>query len=661
MFTDIKDYTALMQLDEKIAMEARSKHRKIFNTVTQKYHGTILQYYGDGTLSIFDSATDAVQCAIDIQKELQKPPLIPVRIGIHSGEVIFSEEEVVGDGVNIASRIEAIAKAGSIIISEKVYDEIKNQRSILARSIGIYEFKNVFKPIEVFAIVDKLDEVKARYRKPQQAKNNVRKIILAIFGIALLIAILGRNWIFNSAALQEDNFVNSIAILPFDNMSGDPDQEYFSDGISEEILNILAQMEELKVAGRTSSFSFKGTQADIQTIGEKLNVNLILEGSVRRSGDRIRITVQLIKSSDGYHLWSETYDTEWTDLFAIQDDIASRIAEKLNITLSLGSQEKGPAAPTINMEAHELLLKGNYFLVQRVDGVEKALQYYTEAIRIDPLYAEAYMQLSLTYYWLTALDFIPPKEGFPKCREMAEKALSLDEKLIPPHGILAWVQLHYDWNWKLAMEKFEEVQKNQPDVPHFFLSWYAAMIDTDFDHAISITEQIVQADPLNLWALTNLAHIKILARDYNGARKVLNTILELKPTFSEGYRYLGLTYFYENQYDKAIEYLQRAADFSHGKGSSLFYLVCANAAAGKRQAAEEIYQVYLNTASRITPWKKGIIASYFGNNEQAFSLLDQSYNERDYWLITLKADPVWDIIRSDARFQQLLQKMEFPN
>ena len=398
MFTDIQGYTAMMQQDEEQAIKIRERHRDIFDSTTQKYQGKVLQYYGDGTLSIFNSAIDAVKCGIEMQLAYQLVPKIPVRVGIHTGDIIFSEEEIIGDGVNVASRIESLAVAGSVFISDKVYDEIKNQKSIQTQTIGTFELKNVERPVNVFVIsneglvVPKTRETKqmtgtfwaevkrrglirsgvaylvvvlllilllreanswltlpdwsmqilisvlavgfplAMYlawnyeRSPEGFVNTTsmqswqnpysagqRKPLTGTFiiaGLALVIVIMylyprflsvDRNQEPINSTLEPAVMNKSIAVLPLVNMSNDPDQEYFSDGLTEDILTQLSKIGELRVVSRTSIMRYKNTTKSIPEIGVELGVAHILEGSVRKYGDKVRISVQLIEAATDNH------------------------------------------------------------------------------------------------------------------------------------------------------------------------------------------------------------------------------------------------------------------------------------------------------------------------------------------------------------------------
>jgi TolB-like protein/class 3 adenylate cyclase len=280
MFTDMTGYTAMMQEDEQRAKILRDRQRQVLESLIPAHHGKIIQYFGDGTLSIFGSAIDAVRSAIAIQKELQQEPKVLLRIGLHSGDISHDKDGVYGDSVNLASRIEALGVPGAVFISDKVFDEVKNQNEIKTALLGKFNLKNVKRQVEVYAIAN------GGLVVPSAAQISVK------------------------AGSEK-----SIAVLPFVNMSADPENEYFSDGISEEILNALAKVEGLQVTARTSSFSFKGKNEDVRQIGNKLGVTAILEGSVRKAGKKLRITAQLINTADGYHIWSENL-TAISNIFA---------------------------------------------------------------------------------------------------------------------------------------------------------------------------------------------------------------------------------------------------------------------------------------------------------------------------------------------------------
>jgi TolB-like protein len=281
MFADMVGYTAVMQNDEQEARAHRKRNREALERRVAERGGNILQYYGDGALSVFQSAIQAVEAAIAIQDDLRKAPPVPIRIGIHTGDIIHDEDGVFGDGVNLAARVQALACPGGVLISEKVYDDVKNQRDIKTRPLGPFALKNVTRPMEIWAVANPglaVPDPRSLGPRPSQGRT-------------------------------------SVAVLPFLNMSSDTENEFFSDGVTEELINALTRINGLHVTARTSSFAFKGMNKDVREIAGELGVTTVLEGSVRRSGDRVRITAQLIDAEDGYHLFSRSYDREILDLF----------------------------------------------------------------------------------------------------------------------------------------------------------------------------------------------------------------------------------------------------------------------------------------------------------------------------------------------------------
>ena len=336
MFTDIVGYTALMGDNEQEAFELLRKNRELQKPIVEKFGGKWIKEIGDAVLASFYTVTDAVFCATEIQQACNKIPKLKLRIGIHQGEVVFENEDVFGDGVNIASRIQAIAKPGGIYISESVHNNISNKQGIETRFIKLESLKNVKVPVKIYEVITEIE-----------SSNSIMKEQL------------------------KKSLAKSIAVLPFVNMSNDTDQEYFSDGMAEEILNSLAHVKDLKVAGRTSSYQFKGKNIDLREVGDKLGVSTVLEGSVRKQGNHLRITVQLINVEDGFQIWSERYDRDLDDVFVIQDEIAMTITKKLKITLLDTERAFIKKTPTFLKEAYDNYLRGRFFWRKRGSGLKK--------------------------------------------------------------------------------------------------------------------------------------------------------------------------------------------------------------------------------------------------------------------------------------------------
>ncbi|TAL42939.1 MAG: adenylate/guanylate cyclase domain-containing protein, partial [Chitinophagaceae bacterium] len=376
MFTDIVGYTALMGDDEQKAFELLDKNRVLQKSLIEQFSGKWIKELGDGVLATFSTVTDAINCACSIIKGCESINGLKLRIGIHQAEVVFENNDVFGDGVNIASRLQAIAPIGGIYISETVRSNVANRKEIDTRFIKEEPLKHVKEPVRIYEIV--IDGVEtSKLRSPD------KKPVKIIPG-------------------------KSIAVLPFVNMSNDPEQEYFSDGMAEEILNSLSHLKDLKVAGRTSSFQFKGKNIDLHEVGEKLGVGTVLEGSVRKQGNKLRITAQLINVEDGYHMWSEKYDRNMDDIFAIQDEIALAITENLKVILLEKEKAVITKIHTQNTEAYEFYLRGRFYLNKRF--LFQSLEQFNRAIELDPYFVKAHAGLADAYVILGFYNYLPAKE-----------------------------------------------------------------------------------------------------------------------------------------------------------------------------------------------------------------------------------------------------------
>ena len=673
MFTDIQGYTALMQQNEEKAIQVRDKHRRIFNSTTEKHKGRILQYYGDGTLSIFNSAIDAVECGIEMQLDFQKDTAVPVRIGIHTGDIFFSEEEIVGDGVNIASRIESLAVPGSVFISEKVFDEVKNQESIKTTMLKTFKLKNVQKPIKVYAIanegliVPNPEDIKGKTEtdlsslpeKQNQTKSRIRRrislgiTITAFIAMAMFVYLKFGVNSSPSTILQE----KSIAVLAFENMSGDPEQEYFSDGISEEILNDLTIIEGLKVAGRTSAFSFKGKNEDIRTIGEKLDVTMVLEGSVRKAGNRLRITAQLINVEDGFHLWSETYDREMEDIFAIQDEIAAKIVEKLKLQIKESNEGVGR---TQNIEAYDLLLKGIYFLNKDYEGTTKAMEYFQRAVALDSAYAEAYAWIGDAYTNYAAYGFMSSAEAYSKARTAAQKAISLNEQDPRAHKILAYVHLNFDWDWEAALSEYKKAIQYGLEDPDHFITFYDILVNKNYEHAIRVAEQKLKIDPLQIENHWHLGFCNYFAGKFEKALKSFNNALELDENYSEGHRWKALTLAEMDRFEEAIQSIEKALVITQGHGPANFDLPKVKALMGNKEEVLQTIMDWETSEENVDPTEPAILYAILGMRDEAMVWLEKGYRQRSLFMTSLKAHWVWDQYRDDPRFIEIYDRMNFP-
>lgn len=556
LFADMTGYTALMQENETLARSKRKRFKDVLESMIQEYDGKILQYYGDGSLSIFNSAINSINCAISIQQQLQAEPKVELRIGIHTGDVVIEEESIFGDGVNLASRIESMAVPGGIFISEKVYDEIKNHENIKTREMGFFELKNVKQPVHLFAIanegivVPSRDELKGKTKQP----------------------------------------TNRLAVLPFVNMSADPENEYFSDGITEELLNALTKVDGLQVTSRTSAFAFKGTKDDIREIAIKLNVDKILEGSVRKAGNRVRITTQLINAADGYHIWSENYDRDLTDIFVVQDEISSIIANRLRENLSISKQaEHLVKAPTKNVEAYTLYLKGMHFYNKLTPpDYYKAIDFFEEAIRLEPNYAQAYAMIAGSYAYLGVTGQAIAEKAFDIVKRYSDKALELDDSIAESHVAKATLHLMHDGNWQEGYDSLQTAIRLNPTATgaHQMLAMYHVFTG-NIPEAVKTMEEVSQLDPLSPQVNHFLSEMYLFADRYDDAARVADKLLEINPQMRIAIETKGWCAGMKGDWQKALEYFMEVHRLTNHPLKGLSPLGYAYAKLGETDKALE--------------------------------------------------------------------------
>jgi serine/threonine protein kinase/tetratricopeptide (TPR) repeat protein len=459
----------------------------------------------------------------------------------------------------------------------------------------------------------------------------------------------------------------SIAVLPFTNLSADKEQEYFCDGMAEEIINALTHVEGLRVVARTSAFSFRGKEIDIREIGKKLNVGTLLEGSVRKAGNRLRISAQLVNVADGYHLWSEKYDRDIgelccpEDIFAIQDGISLAIVDKLKVKLLGGEKAKLIKRHTEDLDAYNLYLKGRYFWNKRTEeSLTRAIGCFEQAITEDPNFALAYAGLADSYNLLGFYGVLPPKETFPKAKASAIRALELDEVTAEAHTSLAFARLYHDWNWMDAEKEFKrafELNPRYPTAHHWYAEYLASMGRTD--EVINEAKQALKFDPLSLIINTMLGFAFYLSHQYDQAMEQLHRTLEMDANFVPAHFFLGLVYVRRSMFEKAIAEFERAIILFPGSTLWLAALGHVFAVSGKRDEAQRVVEELKEISRRryVPLYYVAAVYADLGDKDQAFEWLEKSYEECDSWLVFLRVDPLWDSLRSDPRFTKLLKKM----
>jgi TolB-like protein len=642
MFTDIVGYSALMSKDESAAMNALSKNREIQKIALEKFYGKFIKEIGDGTLNIFQSSWDAVRCAAFIQSKTQNESDFFLRIGIHIGDIVLSENDVFGDGVNIASRIQALCEPGSIWLSERVFEDIKNKPGMKAECIGKKALKNIDQPVKIYSIAKACFHPFSQLFADQDEFRSDKKE--------------------TGPASVSPAQATSVAVMPFTDLSPERDQEYFCEGMAEEIINALAQLDDLQVVARTSAFSFKGKNLDIREIGRKLNVDKVVEGSVRKSGTRLRIAIQLINVGDGYHIWSSQFDREMQDIFAIQDEISLIIADRLKVKLIKAEKEKILKRFTRDTEAYDLFLKGRYHWYRRYEGgFLKGIGFFQQAIEKDPLYALAYIGIADSYSAMGLFSYISPSDAYSKAKAAVKKALEIDPELAEAHASLGWINMFYEWDWKGAESEFLQAIRLYPDYAPAHI-WYGMFLTIKgrFDESLREMKKARELEPLESLYNTMVGWSYYMTRRFDDTIEILQKVIDTDPNFMIAYWYLAGSYLGINKLDDAIIAAHKLVQLSGGALFALASLGVAYSSAGMKQEMLNVLKQMQEVSKHHyhSPHNMALAQLGTGDHEKLLDYLEQSYSERESMMVFLAVTPIFDNVRNHPRFQELLRKME---
>jgi TolB-like protein/Tfp pilus assembly protein PilF len=587
---------------------------------------------GDGGALVFRTTPEApVLCALEIAKALKSHPKIHVRMGIHSGpvnEVVDLNEQanVAGAGINMAQRVMDCGDAGHILLSKHVADDLKHYARWRPYLHEIGECK--VKHGEIISLVNFYTEELGNPQRPQ----NIRGAAPA----------------------------KSVAVLPFVNMSADKHDEYLSDGMTEELINALAKVPGLRVPGRTSCFAFKGkNEEDIfRKVGDQLHVNTVLEGSVRKAGEKLRVTAQLINVSDGYHLWSKNYDGDLKDILAFQSNVAKRVVEALQVKLGVEAARALAKKPTEDPEAHRLYLLGRYeFGKYSEAGWTSSIRYYEQALKLDPNYALAYCGLADTYAYMGGV-VMPSKEAVVKEKEFAQKALELDPELPEAHLSLACA-LGGAFDWRNAQIEFDRAIELNPNLAWAYeiYAWFLGGLGR-LDEAIAKDKKAIELDPLNSFFQSALAYFLYHARRYDDAIVQIKKTLELDPASTLGRHLLGCCLLWKGDTPGAIAEFQRSKIVVTGAWYQGL-LGYAYAISGDLPKAEQMLRELEEMAKRqyVSSTAFAMIYLGLGEKEKALDWLDKSYQDQESACWYLTVDPIYDSVRNEPRFQALVQKV----
>lgn len=661
IFTDIVGSTAIMQRDEQTALSLHKRYVSILKQCVTAHGGEILNDFGDGSLCSFFSATDALRCAVNMQREYQLPPKVPLRIGLHVGEIFIDDGKAIGDGVNIASRVQSLGVANSILFSSEINTKIKNQSEFSSVSLGRFHFKNVDEPIEVFALTN--DGLTIPVRKEMDGKlEDSRKLPKRFRGIitGAAIFVLALSFIaykiFSNRGFTEDK---TIAVLPFENIGADNSEEYISDGITQDVINKLSKISSLeKVIAWFSVKGFRHTSKSAKEIANELGVGAILTGTIERDANNTHIIAELVDVKTNKRLWGEDYNYTGKDILSIQSNLAGEIASALRAHLTPDEKQNLSKLYTENVMAYKFYRKGRSFWDQRTrESYDSAELYYKKAIELDPDYALAYSGLADCYTFNQ--KGLPQYEAIPIAREYAKKALSLDSTLVEARTTIAFIQSHFDFDFNGAMKLLDKIISDNPNysVAHRFYSNILLYLGKT-DEALSEEKKAISLDPLSAVENYVLGRQYYFSRKYDSAISQLQKNVALYPKFLSSYLTLGWVYIQTKAHSKAIDAFSNLPIVPFDQGNNgILSLSYAYAAEGD-VAKSKILLAKVSDEDRLKcPYPLAYVYFSLGKTDDCFAALEQAYRIHQLSILVLKVDPVFDPIRNEPRFKSLLKRM----
>ena len=629
MFTDMVDYTSISEKNEELALTLLEDHRQLLRPVFARHGGREVKTVGDGFLVEFPSALEAVRCALEIQQLMYRrnqgvtsEKKILLRVAVHLGDVEHRDGDVYGDAVNIASRIQSLTDPGGICITQQVYDHVRKNEEFRMVALGQNRLKNVQTPTEVYRVLPASE-------RGEPTKND---------------------------ALEP----RRVAALPLAIISSDQQDEYFADGLTEEIINTLSSIPGLKVIARTSVMKYKEASKSVGEIGRELKVGTILEGSVRKAGGRLRITIQLIDVGSESPIWSQKYDRELEDVFKIQTDIAERVAEALKVQLLTENrtliQQKAPE----DIGAYVLYLRGRYHWSRRnKEDLEKAIAYFGEAIDKDPNYALAHAGMADCYTLMGRHLYLPAKEAFSKARDFANRALELNNDLAEAHTSLAAVLLIYDWEWDAAEDQFKRAIQLNPNyaTAHY---WHSVLLQTTgrLQESVTAAEKAQVLDPLSPVIGMGVVQAYFFSGQYDKAVEECHRYLDMDPSFVVARDFLVHLHVQNGLFEEATEEAKRLLDVSERKSEAMAHLAYVYAASGKTEEAKKLFEASVADAEfgYSNPTIFIIVCSILGDLDNAYRWAEKARESGRIALHSLRFSPDLQRFRTDPRYSLLLAK-----
>jgi TolB-like protein/class 3 adenylate cyclase len=663
LVADVVGYSRLMAENQDATVRTVTAYREEVELLVRQHQGRLVDFTGDEFLAEFPTPLESVRCAVEIQKvlearnsELPSERRMQFRMGIHLGDVAVQGKRLFGDGVNIAARLQALADAGGVCISGHVHDLVHTKLGLGFDDLGSKSLDNIPDPVRVYRV-----EIEAEAAPLETPWGPARRAVLGVAVVLLLGAVAVAGWriLAGGSAGPAEAPIRSIAVLPLENLSGDPEQEYFADGMTEALIGDLAKIGSLRVISRTSVIQYKRAPKPLRQIAKELDVDGIIEGTVMRAGDRVRITAQLIDARDDRHLWSDRYDRALGDILALHNDVARAVAEQVRLELNAEERASLTASRTVDPRAYDaylrgLQLRGPVHLV--VAWGPKSIEQFERAVGMDPEFAEGYAALANCHIWLGAVA--NRRSEFPKAREAAQRALDLDDRLGVPYTALGYIQLASDWDFTGARRAYERAAQLSPSDATALndYAWYLLVVGRT-EEALEVMERLLRVAPLDLFYRQVRLRNFNYAGQYERALEEAERLRELGPDWvahsvGDTYTLLGRHEEAHRAYLAADERCGAPCDWqreARKRGWS----------EGGREGSARAW-IEAATDQAVSPTVIAYVYSWIGDKDHAFASLERAYRERDPRLIELKVLPFSDSVRSDPRFDDLLRRIGFP-
>jgi len=647
LFTDIEGSTQLWQQYPEAMPLALERHHSLLSKAIEANQGYVFQIIGDAFCAAFRTPVESLRAALAAQRALSQAAWgetgpLKVRMALHTGAVEVqpgdktSGEYVSGMTLSRVARLLSAGHGGQILLTQTAVDLIRDSlpSGTGLVDLGEHRLKDLARPEHVHQ--------------------------LTASGLASDFPPLKSLGAAGKTSLPKDR----VAVLPFTNISPDQADEYFSDGMTEELISSVSKTKGLRVIARTSVMRYKGTSKSIAEIGRDLNVGSVLEGSVRKAGDKIRVTVQFVETSNEEPSWSQVYDREIRDIFAIQSDIAQKVAEALREHVFGGMPRVEEGKPTTSPEAYINYLRGRQLWNKRTAvDLKRAIEFFEAALTIDGNYAKAYTGLADSYASLALFEFMAPNEAYPKAREAVRKALALDGRLAEAHTSSGLIKFQYDWDWKGAEQEFRVaigINPSYAPAHHFFADYLKAM--GRFDEALAEIDKAYELDPLSLAINTGVGHVLYLSRQYDRAIEQYKKAVELDPTFMATHVWFGRPYLEKGMFAEAISELEKAVELSGESTLALAMLGHGLASAGRRDESMQILEK-LNERSEtqyVPSYWIAVIYNGLKDKEQVIAWMRKAFDERSSWLVWTNVEPRFIWLKDDPDFNSLMSAMQFP-